>query len=75
MLVTGVESTTLSSAAYDASRQLLWLEFLNRTVYCYFDVPPKVYQELIGAPSKGRYFNLNIRGHFAYRKEAHGPRP
>jgi hypothetical protein len=74
MLVTAVESTLLSAAAYDASRQLLWLEFQSGALYCYFGVPPTVHQELIGASSKGKYFNLNIRGHFAYRKEAHGGR-
>ena len=64
----------LSSTVYDASRQLLWLEFQSGAVYCYFGVPPKVHQDLISAPSKGRYFNLSIRGRFAYRKEAHGGR-
>lgn len=68
MLVTVVESTTLSCAAYDASRQLLWLKFQTGAVYCYFGVPPQIHQELISAPSKGKYFNLNIRGHFAYAK-------
>ena len=69
MLITAVESTTLSIVAYDASRQLLWLEFQAGAVYCYFGVPAKVHQQLISAPSKGKYFNLSIRGHFAYRKE------
>ena len=43
----------LSSTVYDASRQLLWLEFQSGAVYCYFGVPPQVHQDLISAPSKG----------------------
>ena len=70
MLITVVESTTLSSAAYDPSRQLLWLTFPSGAVYCYFAVPQHIHQELISAPSIGKYFNLNIRGHFDYRKLA-----
>lgn len=68
-LVTAVDSTTLSSVAYDASCQLLWLRFQGGAIYCYFGVPPKMHQELISAPSKGKYFNQYIRGHFAYRKQ------
>jgi hypothetical protein len=69
MVVTAVQSTTLSSTVYDASRQLLWLEFQSGAVYGYFGVPPQVHQDLISAPSKGKYFNRSIRGRFAYRKE------
>lgn len=75
MLVTTVESTVLSSAVYDASRQLLWLEFQGGSVYCYFGVPSEVHQQLISALSNGKYFNLYIRGRFAYRKETLTQRP
>ena len=72
MLATAVESTTLATVAYDARSQLLWLEFRNRAVYGYFGVPPAVHQGLMAAPSKGTYFNRNIRGRFPYRKQADG---
>jgi hypothetical protein len=52
MVVTAVQSATLSSTVYDASRQLLWLEFQSGAVYCYFGVPPKVHQDLISAPPR-----------------------
>jgi len=32
-----------------------------------FSVPPTVYQALLSAPSKGRYFNQMIRGRYRYR--------
>ena len=69
MLAAAVESTTLATVAYDAQGQLLWLEFRSRAVYCYFGVPPAVHQDLMAAPSKGTYFNRNIRGRFPYHKE------
>ena len=70
MLSIPIESTTLTSAAYDPAGQVLRLEFRSRAVYCYFDVPPVVYQELIAAESKGSFFNRNIRGRFRYRRVA-----
>jgi len=67
MRVANVESSTLATVAYDEARELLHLEFCNRTVYQYFGVPAAVHQALLGAPSKGRYFNHAIRGRFPFR--------
>ena len=67
MRVATVESTTLAAIAYDEARELLQLEFCTLAVYLYFGVPPAVHQALLDAPSKGRYFNRNIRGRFPYR--------
>jgi hypothetical protein len=67
MLVATVESSTLATVAYDEARELLQLGFCNRAVYQYFGVPAAVYRALLGAPSKGRYFNLAIRGRFPFR--------
>ena len=67
MRVTAVESTTLVTVSYDDARELLQLEFCSRAVYEYFSVPAAVYQSLLDASSKGRYFNQAIRGHFRYR--------
>ena len=69
MLVTAVESTTLATIAYDGAAQRLWLEFRSHAVYCYFDVPPHLYQDLMAAPSKGAFFNRNIRGRFPFLKQ------
>ena len=67
MRVTAVESTTLLTVSYDDAQELLQLEFCSRAVYQYFSVPAAVYQSLLDASSKGRYFNRSIRGRFSYR--------
>jgi len=67
MGVATVESTTLATVVYDEAREILQLEFCSRAVYLYSGVPGAVYHALLGAPSKGRYFNQNIRGRFPYR--------
>jgi lysyl-tRNA synthetase class 2 len=66
MKPTIVESTTLATVAYDADRQLLQIEFRDRTTYRYFNVPTDVHETLLRARSKGSYFNRVIRRQFAY---------
>lgn len=66
MDVTAVESSTLATIAYDRRRELLQLEFNSHAIYQYFAVPDTVYGALLGAPSKGSYFNRAIRGKFRY---------
>lgn len=66
MRVTAVESTALASVGYDEARELLQLEFCGRAIYHYFGVPAVVHQALLGAPSKGSYFNQTIRGRFPF---------
>jgi hypothetical protein len=66
MKTIAVDSTTLRTLGYDAGRQLLQIEFQNRSIYQYFEVPQAVYEELMQASSKGTYFNRSIRPHFDY---------
>jgi hypothetical protein len=72
MHVTAVESTTLATVAYDKARGLLQLEFRSRAIYQYFGVGAAAHQALLGAPSKGSYFNRFIRGRFPYSLASHG---
>lgn len=67
MRVAAVESTTLSTVGYDEDLERLQLEFCSRALYLYFEVPAAVYEALLDATSKGRYFNEAIRGRYPYR--------
>ena len=53
------------------------IAFHNGSIYRYFGVPPHVHQALLGASSKGRYFNASIRSSFRFerirRLPSHGP--
>ena len=68
MNVIFVESSTLATIAYDSTRELLQLEFNSHAFYQFFGVPATVHERLMDAPSKGSYFNRNIRGKFLYRR-------
>ncbi len=61
-----VESATLVAIGYDDSHEVLQLEFRSQKIYRYFGVPVSLYESLEAAPSKGRYFNREIRGHFSH---------
>jgi hypothetical protein len=63
-----VESNYLRSVGYDASSQILEIEFQKGDIYQYIDVPLDVYTDLMNAPSHGRYFNTNIKEVYSYRK-------
>lgn len=62
-----VESSLIRSVAYDPAGSILEVEFVEpRRIYTFYDVPYSVYDELLEAPSKGRYFNEFIRDDYTY---------
>jgi hypothetical protein len=68
---TTLESKMLSAAAYDHSKQILYLRFRNTgDVYRYFAFPAADYQAFLRAESKGRLFRSHIRDHFRYERMA-----
>jgi KTSC domain len=60
-------STGLKSVAYDAIAQVLEVELQSGSVSRYFEVPQPVYEALMSAPSKTRYFNDNVAGKYESR--------
>lgn len=63
-----VDSSNIESIGYDSKSQTIEIEFLNGTIYQYFDVPQHIYEELINADSHGKYLAANIKGHYRYSK-------
>ena len=63
-----VTSSNINSIGYDEATRTLEIEFNNGTIYHYFDVPIYVYQELINAPSHGKYLAANIKGVYRYSR-------
>ena len=63
-----IQSTALTGIGYDSATRRLEVEFNDGRVYEYFDVSEPVHAALIASPSKGRYFNGQIRGRFQYRE-------
>ena len=66
-----LESRMLSAAAYNNSKQILYLRFRNTgDVYRYFDFPAANFQDFLTYESKGRFFRSLIRDHFRYERMA-----
>jgi hypothetical protein len=68
---TALESKMLSAAAYEDSKQILYLRFRDTgAVYRYFEFPAASYQSFLSAESRGRFFRSHIRDHFRYERMA-----
>jgi hypothetical protein len=61
-----VKSSNIHSIGYDREAKVLQVEFLNGSVYQYCNVPEFVYQELMQASSKGKFFNSKIAFSYKY---------
>lgn len=60
-----LESKMLSAAAYEDSKQTLYLRFRDTGCVCrYFEFPAADHQAFVGAESRGRVFRYRIRDHF-----------
>lgn len=65
---TSVQSSNLSGVHYDPDTQVLTVEFKNGGQYSYADVPQDEYDSLMGAGSKGSYFNNYIKDSYTARR-------
>lgn len=63
-----VQSSNLAAVGYDAESRTLEIEFIHGGVYQYSDVPQSVYDDLMSAPSHGKFFHAHIRDKYSYTK-------
>lgn len=66
-----VSSSAISSIGYDPKSATLEVEFRGGRVYEYYEVPKKVYESLMEAPSKGQYLSRRIRDRFPFTRRDH----
>ncbi|AXQ22608.1 KTSC domain-containing protein [Acinetobacter wuhouensis] len=66
---TRVSSSNIHSIGYDSSISRLEVEFLNGSIYQYFNVPERLYIQLMNASSHGEYLDAYIKkGGYSYIK-------
>lgn len=56
-----VDSSAISEVSYDKDTQVLRIQFIRGAEYDYPNVPEKEFQNLVSAPSVGKYFNQYIK--------------
>jgi YD repeat-containing protein len=60
-----VSSSNIAAIAYDDAGRVLGVEFRNGREYRYHGVGRSVYQDFLGAGSKGGYFNDFVKEIYA----------
>lgn len=63
-----VDSSNIAAIGYDAESTTLEVEFLDGSVYQYFDVPEAVYEDFAAAESPGGFLHAEIRGEYRYAR-------
>lgn len=61
-----VSSSNIKSIGYDIDTLVLEVEFKNRRVYQYYNVPLSIYNTFINSPSIGKFLNSNIVDVYKY---------
>ena len=63
-----VSSSNIASIGYDPNSQTLEVEFHGGRVYQYYGVPQQMFDNLVQAPSAGRFFHVYIREGYPYSR-------
>ena len=61
-----VKSSNIHSIGYDPKLCILQVEFFNSGIYQYYEVPENIFEQLMEADSKGKFFNRNIAIRYHY---------
>jgi hypothetical protein len=61
-------SSVIRTFAYEPRTERLDVTFTNGKRYAYLGVPAEEVRRFEAAPSKGRYFNNQIRDHYPFEK-------
>ena len=64
-------SSNIQAVSYDPASRMLQVKFLKGgDVYTYFDVTADEWEELLQAPSKGRYVQIQLKRSHRYMRGA-----
>lgn len=63
-----VSSSNIAELGYDVDNQIVYVRFLNNTMYIYKGVPQHEYDGLRTAPSIGSYLHRNFKNVYPYER-------
>lgn len=63
-----VSSSNVASVGYDEATQILEVEFVNGSVYQYYNVGNALFEQFMQAASKGQFLNIYIRPSYPYSR-------
>jgi len=63
-----VVSSNVAEVGYDSENQIVFVRFLNGSLYIYKGVPEYDFQGLLTAPSVGSYLHRNFKNVYPYER-------
>ena len=63
-----VASSNIASIGYDEKTETLEVEFLNGSIYQYYNVPLSIHQQIMQEGSKGMFFNQYVKNAYPYSR-------
>jgi len=63
-----IGSSNIDSIGYDVKTHVLRVKFIKGSSYDYQDVPEIVFEQLLDAPSAGKYLAQNIKNKYSYER-------
>ncbi|MDE0053207.1 MAG: KTSC domain-containing protein [Gammaproteobacteria bacterium] len=63
-----VSSSNIASVGYDAASETLEVEFLDGSLYQYYNVPENMYDRMMAEGSKGRFLHAYIKNAYPYSR-------
>jgi lysyl-tRNA synthetase class 2 len=63
-----VDSSAILAVEHDARAERLAIRFVSGETYVYDGVPRAVYDAFLAAPSKGTFFQAEIRDHYPFAR-------
>lgn len=63
-----VSSSNVESVGYDEQNEIVYVRFLNETLYIYKGVPKHEYEALLTAASVGSYLHRNFKNVYPYER-------
>ena len=63
-----VAPSKVATIGYDRPTQTLEVEFVNGSVYQYYNVPEQMHERIMSAPSKGGFLYAHIRDSYPHSR-------
>ncbi|KAB2308700.1 KTSC domain-containing protein [Betaproteobacteria bacterium SCN2] len=63
-----VSSSNVAAVGFDATSQIVYVQFLNGSTYAYKGVPEHEFENLRTASSVGSYLNRNFKNVYPYER-------
>ena len=65
---TAITANGIAQVGYEDGSEILEIEFTSGNVFQFFNVPPRMFHQLMDTPFKEFYYQNNIHDRFPYKR-------